>query len=104
MIDPADPDIPEGAPVWTEADIAPMPELPQEGCCPHCGKLYISGSGGKAQVDDAGVCHHCLGLVIRSSEGWRTPTYDEAEEWDQHPKIKLMRQIFGQPLPGPEET
>ena len=96
--DPTDPFyIPPDYPVFTEA--TPTPDPPASGCCPYCGTRWLSGKGGHASEGEAGVCADCLGLCIATETGWRMATYDEAEAWDQDPRVKAMRAIWGKPLP-----
>lgn len=84
-------------------EIAPMPvDPPAVGACPHCGAPLRTGAAGHAAEEDAGVCAECLGLCIAMAPGWRVPSYDEAEAWDQDPRIKAMRAIWAKDLPGPE--
>ena len=90
-------------PIWNPDDAPPAPPEPVEGACPHCGHVLISGSGSQVALDDCGVCAHCGGLCIRTETGWRALYFDEAEVWDRHAHVKLMRALFRPPLPGPEE-
>jgi len=94
MTGPTDP------PVFDPADAAPMPPEPADGQCPHCGAAWTS-KGTAAKLDDAAVCMHCAGLVIREPDGWRAPTFDEAEQWDRDARIIAMRRIWAKDDPGP---
>lgn len=96
--DPNDPKsafyVAPGTPVWNEADIAPMPEGSVANACPYCNTVLLS-AGKHPQPGDPAVCSYCLNLAIREENGtWRTAYFDEAEMWDQDPRIKAMRAIW----------
>ena len=92
--------VPDDWPRFT--DPTPMPEPAEPGTCPHCGAVWLSGKAGHATEDDIGVCATCCGLCVATESGWRIATYDESEVWDQDPRVKAMRAIWGQPLPTEE--
>lgn len=107
MVDPLGPPRPED-PFWIPPDFprfteaAPTPAPAAAGHCPHCDAAWLSGKGRHAVTDDAGVCATCLNLCIATEDGgWRIAGYDEAEKWDQDPRVKAMRAIWAKPLPGP---
>lgn len=109
MTDPYDPPDPKDPfyappdyPRFTPPGPEEMPQPAAPGTCPHCGAAWLSGKGGRAADGDAGVCATCCGLCIATGTGdWRFATYDEAEAWDKDPRVRAMRAIWGQPLPGP---
>jgi hypothetical protein len=90
-----DPRTPPADQPWTDRDQAsPMIVAPNEGCCPHCGTV-LAVAGKRANPDDAGVCIHCLQLVIATPAGtWRHAEYDEAERWDRDARVKAMRAMW----------